>query len=174
MTINPDDSLIEVKLTDGTQEVILSTTNGKAVRFSEKEVREMGRTAAGVRGIRLEKNDYVIGMVTVLRGASLLVVSERGYGKRNNIQDYRITRRGGKGVIAMKTTDKIGKLIDIKCVYENEDLMLITTKGLVIRLPIKGIPTIGRNTQGVRLIRLAEEDRIGDVARVVEENGNEQ
>ncbi len=173
MTINKGDSLIETKMTDGTQEVILATTNGKAVRFSEKDAREMGRNAAGVKGIRLTADDRLIGMVTVLRGASLLVVSELGYGKRSDILDYRMTRRGGKGVIAMKTNEKTGRLVAIKCVYENEDLMLITKNGLIIRQPVKGIRSIGRNTQGVRLIRLAENDEIGDVARVMEEeNGN--
>ena len=157
-------------MTDGTQEIILATTNGKAVRFPEKDVRQMGRTAAGVKGINLAKSDFVIGMVTVQRGASLLVVSENGYGKRSDIQDYRITRRGGKGVISMKTTEKTGRLISIKGVFENEDLMLITAKGLIIRQSVQGIRSIGRNTQGVRLIRLAEKDRIADVARVMEEN----
>jgi len=173
ITINKGDSLIEVKLTDGTQEIILATTGGKAIRFPEKEVRQMGRTAAGVKGINLAKSDFVIGMVTVLRGASLLVVSENGYGKRSDIQDYRKTRRGGKGVISMKTTDKTGRLIAIKGVFETEDLMLISAKGLIIRQSVKGIRSIGRNTQGVRLIRLAAKDRIADVARVMEEdNGN--
>lgn len=174
MTINKGDRLIEAKMTDGTQEIILASNKGKAVRFYEKEARQMGRTAAGVKGINLGKDDNVIGMVTVLRGASLLVVSEKGYGKRSDIQDYRITRRGGKGVIAMKTTEKTGLLIDIKCVYENEDLMLITINGQVIRQSIRGIRSIGRNTQGVRLIRLNENDRIADVARVIEDEANGQ
>ncbi len=169
MTINEGDSLIEVKLTDGTQEIMISTSNGKAVRFREKDVRNMGRTAAGVKGINLAKDDQVISMVTVLRGASLLVVSEKGYGKRSDIQDYRITRRGGKGVITMKTTEKTGRLIAIKCIFESEDLMLITTNGKIIRQPVTGIRSIGRNTQGVRLIRLNENDHIADVARVMEE-----
>ena len=169
MTINEGDSLIEVKLTDGTQEIIVSTSNGKAVRFREKDVRNMGRNAAGVKGINLAKDDQVISMVTVLRGASLMVVSEKGYGKRSDIQEYRITRRGGKGVITMKTTEKTGRLIAIKCVFESEDLMIITTSGKIIRQPVVGIRSIGRNTQGVRLIRLNENDRIADVARVMED-----
>lgn len=174
-TVPKGDRLIEVKLTDGSQEIILATRNGKAIRFRETDVREMGRTAAGVKGIQLEEDDRVISMVTVLRGAHLLIVSDRGYGKRANIQDYPLTRRGGKGVITMKITDKVGPLVDIKCVFENEDLMLITTKGQVIRLPVKSVPVMGRNTQGVRLIRLNADDRIADVGRVVkEENGNDQ
>jgi DNA gyrase subunit A len=155
-------------MTDGTQEIILATRSGKAVRFPEKEVREMGRTAAGVKGVRLEKSDRLIGMVTVLRGATLLVVSENGYGKRSTVQDYRITRRGGKGVISIKTTERIGMLVSIRCVYDSEDLMIITSRGQIIRLPIKGIPIIGRNTQGVRLIRLNKGDRVADVARIME------
>ncbi len=168
ISIAKGDSLIDTKMTDGTQEIILGTRSGKAVRFPEKEVREMGRTAAGVKGVKLEKADRLIGMVTVLRGATLLVVSENGYGKRSNVQDYRITRRGGKGVISINTTARIGMLVSIRCVYDNEDLMIITSRGLIIRLPIKGIPIIGRNTQGVRLIRLNEGDRVADVARIME------
>ncbi|HHM24022.1 MAG TPA: DNA gyrase subunit A, partial [Bacteroidetes bacterium] len=167
--ISQGDSLIEVKLTDGHQEIILATQKGKAIRFAESEVREMGRTATGVKGIQLEGDDRVISMVTVLRGAQLLIVSEKGYGKRNNVQDYPLIHRGGKGVIAMKTNEKIGNLVDIMSVFENEDVMLITAHGQVIRLPVKGVPVIGRNTQGVRLIRLAEGDRIMDVARIVED-----
>jgi DNA gyrase subunit A len=168
ISIAKGDSLIDTKMTDGTQEIILATRSGKAVRFPEKEVREMGRTAAGVKGVRLEKSDRLIGMVTVLRGATLLVVSENGYGKRSTVQDYRITRRGGKGVISIKTTERIGMLVSIRCVYDSEDLMIITSRGQIIRLPIKGIPIIGRNTQGVRLIRLNKGDRVADVARIME------
>jgi len=172
-SIHKDDSLIEVKLTDGNMEIVLATRNGKAIRFSETEVREMGRSAAGVKGIQLENDDKVISMVTVLRGAYLLLVSENGYGKRNNIHDYPLIHRGGKGVIAMKTTEKIGKLVGIKSVYENEDVMLITVQGQIIRMSVKGVPVIGRNTQGVRLIRLASGDRIADVARIVKESNGE-
>ena len=168
ITIREEDRLIDAKMTDGTQEIILATKKGKAVRFAEKEVRNMGRTAAGVKGVKLASDDQVIGMVTVMRGATLLVVSENGYGKRSNVPDYRITRRGGKGVIAVKTTEKIGKLVSIRCVYETEDLMIITSKGLIIRLPIKTIPIIGRNTQGVRLIRLNPGDKVADVAALME------
>ncbi len=168
ITIREEDRLIDAKMTDGTQEIILATKKGKAVRFAEKEVRNMGRTAAGVKGVKLASDDQVIGMVTVMRGATLLVVSENGYGKRSNVPDYRITRRGGKGVIAVKTTEKIGKLVSIRCVYETEDLMIITSNGLIIRLPIKTIPIIGRNTQGVRLIRLNPGDKVADVAALME------
>lgn len=168
ISIASNDALIDARMTDGTQEIIMATRGGKAVRFPESEVREMGRTAAGVKGVNLSAGDRVIGMVTVLRGATLLVVSEKGSGKRSQVQDYRITRRGGKGVIAMKTNEKVGKLVSIRCVYDNEDLMIITSKGLIIRLPIKTIPIIGRNTQGVRLIRLNVGDKVADVARIME------
>jgi len=172
ISINEGDRLIEAMLTNGTQELLLGTLYGKAVRFNESELRQMGRNAAGVRGISLAPEDRVIGMVPVQRGSTLLVVTEQGYGKRSKIEDYRLTHRGGKGIIAVKITERVGKMIAMKVVMDRDDIMIITAHGVVIRQPVKGISIIGRNTQGIRLIRLDEGDRIADVARVIKENNN--
>ena len=166
ISIRENDQLIEAEITDGTQDVVLGTYHGKAIRFKETDARTMGRTASGVTGIRLRENDYVVGMVVVKRDTTFMVVTENGYGKRSNMQDYRITRRGGKGIITIKTTDKVGNMVTIQEVVDEDDLMIITTRGVVIRLKVQGVSIIGRNTQGVRLIRLDDGDRIADVTRV--------
>lgn len=174
ININDGDSLVEVKLTNGSQELIIGTHSGQAIRFNESQVREMGRTATGVRGVKLGKGDYVIGLVAVIRpSATILVVTDRGFGKRSDLGDYRVTNRGGKGVITVKTTDKVGKLISIKEVTDSDDLMIITTKGILIRQKVKDIRVMGRNAQGVKLIRLSEHDTISAVARIVEEDKEE-
>jgi DNA gyrase subunit A len=169
LLVDEDDKLIEAKLTDGSQDIILGTRKGKAIRFHESEVRSMGRVSRGVRGIRLAKGDWVVGMVVVKRGATLLVVSENGYGKRSDIGDYRMIHRGGKGIITIKNTPRNGDVVTIKEAVEADELMIITQKGIVIRLPIKGVKVIGRNTQGVKLINLDKGDKVVDVARVVPE-----
>jgi len=169
ITLIPEDKLIQTKLTDGSQDVVLGTREGKAIRFHESDVRAMGRTAAGVRGIRLTDGDEVVGMVVVRREGTLMVVTDKGYGKRSLISDYRVTARGGRGIITMRTTPKVGHMIAIMDVLDTDDLLLITAKGLVLRQRIQDIKVIGRNTQGVRLIRLKAEDRVADVARVVRE-----
>ncbi|MCX6175105.1 MAG: DNA gyrase subunit A [Ignavibacteriales bacterium] len=168
------DRLIEAKLSEGKNEIIIGTKNGMACRFNEKDVRNMGRTATGVRGIRLGKGDAVIGMIVIRNATTLMVVTEKGFGKRSEIEDYRLSRRGGKGVITVKTSDRNGKLIAIKEVNDSDELVIITTGGMVIRQAVKELRVMGRNTQGVRLIRLNEGDDIADIARVVpeEENGN--
>jgi len=168
------DRLIEAKLSEGKNEIIIGTRNGMACRFNEKDVRDMGRTATGVRGIRLGKGDVVIGMIVVRNATTLMVVTEKGFGKRSEIEDYRLSRRGGKGVITVKTSDRNGKLIAIKEVNDSDELVIITTGGMVIRQAVKDLRVMGRNTQGVRLIRLNEGDDIADIARVIpeEENGN--
>ncbi len=170
------DALVEVRLTNGHQEIVIGTHNGLAIRFNESQVREMGRTATGVRGVKLAKGDFVVGMIAVVRAsATILVVTEKGFGKRSDLSDYRITNRGGKGVITVKTTDKVGKLISIKEVTDTDDLMIITTRGILIRQKMKDIRVMGRNAQGVKLIRISENDRISAVARIAEddkENGN--
>ena len=164
------DKLIEVKMTDGSNDIVLGTRNGFAIRFNEKDVRDMGRTATGVRGVRLGKGDIVVGLLVLThQGASILVVTEKGYGKRSHIKDYRITRRGGKGVITVKTTPKVGKLISLMGVVDNDELVIITTKGMVIRQAVRDIRVMGRNTQGVRVIKLKERDSIADIARVITE-----
>jgi DNA gyrase subunit A len=171
------DRLIEVKMTDGNSDIVIGTKNGFAIRFNEKNVRDMGRTATGVRGVKLGKGDLVVGLLVIRReGVSILVVTEKGYGKRSDINDYRVTNRGGKGVITVKTTDKVGKLIAMMEVSDKDELVIISTKGMVIRQSVKDIRVMGRNTQGVRVIRLNDGDSIADIARVVSEdddlNGN--
>lgn len=166
----PGDRLIEAKLSDGNNDIIIGTKNGMAIRFNEKDVRDMGRTATGVRGIKLSKNDAVIGMIVVRNATTLLVVTEKGFGKRSEIEDYRLTRRGGKGVITVKTSDKNGKLIAMKEVNDGDELVIITSKGMVIRQAVSDIRVMGRNTQGVRLIKLNEDDEIADIARVIPED----
>ncbi|MBN1781996.1 DNA gyrase subunit A [bacterium] len=170
ITIHDEDELIAVQLTDGTQDIVMGTRHGLAIRFHETDVRPMGRTAAGVKGINLGKDDQVVGMVVVRRDGTLMVVTNKGYGKRSAIGDYRITRRGGKGIITMKTSDKIGLMIAIMDVLDSDDLLMITAKGLVIRQQIDKIKVLGRNTQGVRLIRLGDDDEVADVARVVRDD----
>jgi DNA gyrase subunit A len=165
------DKLIEVMMTDGNNDIVLGTRNGFAIRFHEKDVRNMGRTATGVRGVRLSKNDIVVGMLVIKhQGASILVVTEHGYGKRSDIKDYRITRRGGKGVITVKTTPKVGKMIALMGVVDKDELVIITTKGMVIRQAVKNLRVMGRNTQGVKVINLKDKDSIADIAKVVTED----
>jgi DNA gyrase subunit A len=165
--INQGDELIEVRLTDGSSDIILATTLGMAIRFNESEVREMGRVAAGVRGIKLNKSDHVIGMVVVKREGTLLTVSERGFGKRTYIKEYRITHRSGKGIKTFRISDKTGRLISIMEVVDDDDLMLISNKGVLLRIHIGNIRATGRNTMGVHLIRLDSGDVVSDVARVI-------
>ncbi len=163
------DELIEAVITDGSYEIILATRKGMAIRFPENKVRSMGRSAYGVKGINLGKGDYVIGMVAVKRNSSLLVVTENGYGKRTSIDDYRITNRGGKGVINVKTSERNGEVVSIKEVLDDDELILITKHGIANRQAVKEIKVIGRNTQGVRLITLKGGDKVTDVARVAKE-----
>ncbi len=164
-----DDGLIGAAITDGNFEIVLATRQGMAIRFPEEKVRAMGRSAYGVKGIELDEGDYCIGMVAVKRDSTLLVVTENGYGKRTSIEDYRMTNRGGKGVINVKTTDRNGEVVAIMEVLDGDELILITKGGIAIRSAVKDIHVIGRNTQGVRLMSLSENDRVTDVARVVAE-----
>ncbi|MEO8446506.1 MAG: DNA gyrase subunit A [bacterium] len=169
--LNSTDKLVEVKLTNGSQEIVIGSHDGQAIRFNESLVRDMGRTATGVRGIKLAKGDFVVGLVAVQRAsATILVITDKGYGKRSDLSDYRVTNRGGKGVITVKTTDKVGKLISIKEVTDSDDLMIITSKGILIRQKMKDIRVMGRNAQGVRVIRLNDTDTISAVARIAEED----
>lgn len=171
ISINEGDQLVEAKLTNGNSEIILANRTGRAIRFPESTVRSMGRSAAGVRGIRLDDSpdDYVIGMICVDKDdsdANILVVSEKGNGKRSGLEDYRITNRSGKGVRTLLVTEKTGRLIAIKLVHDTDDLMITTTNGITIRMHVDALRIMGRATQGVRLIRLDETDEIGDVAVV--------
>ncbi|GAB4338498.1 MAG: DNA gyrase subunit A [Calditrichia bacterium] len=170
--LNDGDELIEVILTNGQNDVILATMEGMAIRFNEKEVRDMGRVAAGVRGIALSKNDRVVGMVVVKREGTLLSVTENGFGKRTEIKEYRLTHRAGKGIKNFKVSDKTGRVISVKEVIDNDDLMLISTKGVLLRIHVGNIRSTGRDTMGVRLMRLDVGDVVSDVARIIT-NGDE-
>ncbi len=162
-----NDRLISVKMTDGNNDIVLGTRNGFAIRFTEKDVRDMGRVSTGVRGIRLSKGDLVVGLLVIKRNDSILVVTEKGFGKRSDINDYRITHRGGKGVITVKTSDKVGKMIAMMEVVDGDELVIISSHGMVIRQSVVDIRVMGRNTQGVRVIRLKDGDSIADIAKVI-------
>jgi len=168
ITVRDGDELLEARMTNGSHEIMLAVRSGRAVRFPEKTVRPMGRTASGVRGITLSgADDMVIGMITVLNESEdVLVVSENGYGKRSSIADYRITNRGGKGVKTINVTEKTGKLIALKDVNDQNDLMIITQAGNVVRQPVSSLRVMGRATQGVKLINIRENDSIASVAYV--------
>jgi DNA gyrase subunit A len=168
ITVHEGDKLLTVSLTNGKNHIIIAKSEGKAVHFNEDEVRPMGRNAAGVRGVTLDSDtDHVIGMVCITReDANLLVVSESGYGKRSLIEDYRVTRRGGKGVKTINITPKTGKLVAIKEVFDQDDLMIINRSGITIRIKVSELRVMGRATQGVRLIKLNEDDRISSVEKI--------
>jgi DNA gyrase subunit A len=168
--IEDGDELIDVQITSGTNDIVLATRHGLSIRFHEQDVREMGRDTTGVKGVELGKGDEVIGMVVVRRDATLLVVTSRGMGKCSNIDEYRVQRRGGKGIITLNRTDKTGDAVSLMEVLPTDELMLITKHGMIIRMPVKGIRVSGRNTQGVKLVNLEEGDVVVDVARVVVED----
>ncbi len=176
ITVREGDQLIEAKLTSGSSEVIIAAKEGKAIRFNESTVRAIGRTGAGVRGISIEDDDEVIGMICVEPGSeeSILVVSENGYGKRTDLDDYRITNRGGKGVKTLQITEKTGKLIAIKAVTDENDLMIINRSGLTIRIPVGDVRLSGRATQGVKVINLRETDAIASVSPVPKSEDEEE
>ncbi len=176
ITVREGDELLEARMTNGNHHILLAVKSGRAIRFPEGSVRPMGRTASGVRGIRLanETTDFVVGMITVEnREKEILVVSEKGYGKRSDIEDYRITNRGGKGVKTINITEKTGSLIALKDVTDNDDLMIITQYGNILRSQVSALRIMGRATQGVRLINLKENDIIASVAIVSEKEGSE-
>ena len=172
MAIDDGDELITAAMTDGSCDLLLGKKHGKTIRFHEQNIREMGRAARGVRGTMLEKGDEVVSMAVIVgEGGTILSLTANGYGKRTKIHDYRVTRRGGKGVISIKTTKRNGHVVAVKVVNENDEVMIMTTNGVMIRLPVSGISVIGRNTQGVRVINLAAGDLVTDVACVVSEEG---
>lgn len=166
--IREDDQLLGARLTDGTSEIMIATKNGKCIRFPEEKVRSVGRTSIGVKGITMEDNDEVIGMIAISdkENETVLVVSENGYGKRTAVEDYRITNRGGKGVITLNITDKTGQLIAINNVTNEHDLMIINKSGVAIRMSVEEMRVMGRNTQGVRLINLKGNDAIAAIAKI--------
>ncbi len=172
--LREDDELISVRLTDGTKQIIIGTHDGMLVRFQEEDIRLMGRTAAGVRGIKLREGDYVVGMEVVEPNQEILVVTEHGYGKRTNESEYRLQSRGGVGLKTVQVTDKNGPMCAVKVVDGSEDIMLITNKGMLIRMDVNDVSVIGRSTQGVRLIRLSEEEYVSTVARVNKDEVDDQ
>jgi DNA gyrase subunit A len=175
MTLRKGDLLKDAKLTDGKQDIIIGTNEGIAIRFHEDEVRPMGRSAAGVRGINLGKKDKVVGVVNLRRkGTTILIATQSGYGKRSEEGEYRVSHRGGKGIITVKTSDKTGVMVAIKEAVETDDVVIVTTNGMVIRQHASDIRVAGRNTQGVRLIRLHEGDAVADVAIVIAEEEEEK
>ncbi len=176
INIDDDDELIDVQVTRGNDDIVLATSAGMSIRFHESDVREMGRATAGVKGISLGAKDHLIGMVVVKERAELLVVSEKGIGKRSPLADYRVQKRGGKGIITMQQAPKTGRLIALKDVLPEDEMMMITKGGVIIRCSVEGIRVSGRNTQGVKLMNLDKDDRIVDVARVQREDddGDEQ
>ena len=171
--LDPEDDLIEVSMTGGEDLVMIATHNGKAIRFSEQDVRPMGRVTQGVRGIRVEEDDYVIGMCIQRPQATLLSITENGYGKRTRVEEYRVQSRGGKGISNYNITEKTGKVCAVKMVEEGEDLLLITSGGIIMRTQVEEISQLSRTTQGVRVVRLGENLKVIDIARAAREDGEE-
>ncbi|HEX2387358.1 MAG TPA: DNA gyrase subunit A, partial [Candidatus Binatia bacterium] len=174
VAIEPNDEVISVRLTDGNQEIVLSTLDGQSIRFKESQVRPTGRDTYGVVGMTLEEGDAVVSMEILSVGADNLTASEKGYGKRTPMDEYRLQSRGGKGIITMKTTEKTGRVNGVQMVTEDDQLMLVTNIGKIIRLRVKDIRMIGRNTQGVRLIDLEEGERVVSLARVAEKEEEDE
>ncbi len=163
-----------VKITDGTKDVLISTAQGMSIRFAEEEVRSMGRAAYGVKGITLEEGDAVVSAEVVEKGTAILTVTENGYGKRTEEAEYRTQGRGGKGIIDIKTTDRNGRVVGAVQVKDTDEVMLITNGGMLIRLKVKEISVIGRNTQGVRLISLEnEQEKVVGISKLPESEGSE-
>ena len=170
IVLREDDELMGVELTDGEQQILLATRGGMAIRFGEGDIRAMGRVSMGVKSMDLAEGDEIVGLAVYEEGAHVLSVTENGYGKRTEIDDYRLQSRGGKGILAMKLSERSGKLAAQLIVHPDEDLMLITDDGVIIRLPVDGIPVLGRNTQGVRIMRVAGESRVVGVTRAAKES----
>jgi DNA gyrase subunit A len=168
--IEQGDTLIDVKLTTGRDEVVLITHDGMSIRFKEEDARPMGRPAGGVRGISLEKGDEVVALSVVVPDAKLLVAGENGIGKRTGFEEYRAQSRGGKGIITMKTNEKTGRVIGALTVHDNDEMMLITFKGQMVRISVNDIREAGRNTQGVKLIELDADDKLQAIAKVISED----
>jgi DNA gyrase subunit A len=167
----PDDSLVGVAITDGKCEVMLATSAGKAIRFAERDVRVMGRAARGVRGIRLGKGAAVISLIIVDPLARILMATQNGYGKRTDVSEFLTQRRGGQGVIAIRTSPRNGAMVGALAAGDNDTVMLISDKGTLVRTPVAGISTVGRNTQGVRLITLGPQELLVGIERVADDSG---
>jgi DNA gyrase subunit A len=174
LKLDDDDMLIGVAITSGQDDIILGTRDGMAIRFNEDDVRSMGRVSRGVRGISLRKNDKVVGMVIAEEDASLLTVCEKGYGKRTELDDYRTQSRGGKGLINIKTTQRNGKVVTIKAVHDEDELMMITANGMIVRTGLDDLRAIGRNTAGVRMISLKDGDYLVAAERLIIEDDEDE
>jgi len=174
MGVEDGDSVIAVQISDGKGEVFIGTRDGMAIRFEEGDVRSMGRTAYGVKGISLRDNDAVVAMEVLRPGGTILTVTERGYGKRTELDEYRVQTRGGIGIINIQTSDRNGKVVGIAQVTDDDELMLITQQGKILRMASKDIRTIGRATQGVRLIDIEGDDRAVSIARLAEKDDTDE
>jgi len=174
INLNEGDEVVDVKLTKGTEELLLATMLGKAIKFNEQDVRPMGRGATGVRGIKLRQHDEVVSLCLIREGESILTITEKGYGKRTPAGDYRLIRRGGSGVINIKITEKNGKVVDVKSCAPGEEIVITTEHGKLIRTPVDGISEIGRNTQGVTVMRFEEGDKVSAVAKIKKEESEER
>ena len=173
LNLAPDDELIAARITDGTMNVFLGSASGKSIRFHETDIRPTGRISGGIRGMRVEEGNRLVAMEVLSYGQTLFAVTENGYGKRTSIDEYPVQKRGGKGVITIKTSERNGRVISILLVEETDEMMLMTDSGKIIRMPIKGISVISRNTQGVKLMGLEVGERIAGAARLAEqENGD--
>ena len=172
ITLKDDDELIDVRLTDGEDNVVLVTSKGMCITFDEKDVRPVGRSAQGVLGIRLDEDDFVIGMESILadnKKATLLAITENGFGKRTELDEYRVQNRGGKGVITYKITPKTGNIVGIRVTNEDDDAMLITNSGTIIRIKVKDVSILGRATQGVTLMRTSENEKVVSIETLAPE-----
>jgi DNA gyrase subunit A len=174
LSVEDGDQLIDAVLTSGEDELLIGTETGMAIHFSEKDARPMGRTAYGVKGIELDEGDSVVSLQVVRAGGTVLTVTRNGYGKRTTLDEYRIQSRGGKGLIDIKASDRNGPVVGVNFLRGEEQVMLITEKGMIIRLNTAEISTIGRNTQGVRLIQLEEGDHLVSVARLAEREDDDE
>jgi DNA gyrase subunit A len=177
LSLMPNDELISARITDGTHNVFIGSFHGKSIRFHESDVRPSGRIAMGVRGMRLGSGDRIVAMEVLSHGQTLFAVTQNGYGKRTSIDEYPVQRRGGKGVISIKTTQRNGPVVSILLVEEDNDLMLMTNNGKIIRMPFKGISVISRNTQGVKVMGMDVGERVVGAARLAEKedlNGQEK
>ena len=173
ITLREKDEVMACKLTTGKDEIFLATYEGKAIRFPEKQVRDMGRTATGVRGVNLAKKDRVIAMELVNRDATALSITELGFGKKTKFKEYRLQSRGGKGIINVKVTPKNGKVVNVLTVQDEDEIIIVTTGAMVVRCPVNQIRTSGRNSMGVRVIRLKDNHRVASAVRVVEKEESE-
>jgi DNA gyrase subunit A len=172
--LDEGDGLVGVEVTDGQKDIMLGTRNGKLIRFFEKDIRTVGRVSRGVIGIRLSGDDEVVAKETILPGATLLTVTENGYGKRTYTEEYRKQSRGGMGIITIKTDDRNGKVVGMKQITDEDELMIMSNRGKIIRMKASQIPIIGRNTKGVRLIVLEKEEKVASFARLEEQEEKEE